>query len=288
MRPVDFRNPDDVWYQLQRFKKGFLPAMQDAIPPAVASFLSYLPEKKPRVLVLTREPGSFQRDYLPQITQMLNELGNPREMQVSEFNVEKIVKAQASKPASVAAAHSLPFKNDYFDFIFGQSVLHCGKVDLWAREITRVMKSNSCFFHVQDDAPNPHLLDRSWREPVRVFSAMSEAEHASNTALQAHSMLVSTANRHFDSLKVSNASFTLEGNTSVDSSHKFELFGEHDLNKNNFLDFKLGITAFGTDRKIPKGNKQLKYTAIAFVATEAPIMLMLHYAMVKMNELVKK
>lgn len=155
MRAVDFSNPDDAWQELQRFKRGFLPAMQDAIPPAIASFVSYFPERKPRVLVLTREPGSFERDYLANVIESLDKIGMPRNLKIEDFDVSGIIKAAVNNPSELERAHALPFGKNTFDFVFGQSILHYGKMGSWMREVKRVMKYGGCFLHIHDDAPNP-------------------------------------------------------------------------------------------------------------------------------------
>ena len=287
MRAVDFRNPEDSWHELQRFKRGFLPAMQDAIPPAIASFLSYFPEKKPRVLVLTREPGSFQRDYMPHVIESLEKLGTPREIEVHEFDVSNIVNATIGK-SNLDEAQKLPFGKGAFDFVFGQSILHYGKMGSWIREVKRVMKYNACFLHVHDDAPNPQLIDPKWKVPVLSFDKISDADAPAKTAMEAHSHLISMAAHHADALKVSNASFTFGGSTIVDSSHKMGFFGNHNMDESNLFDFNMGITACATDKKLPVGKKKLDYTAIAFVATKAPLNPMVHHAIDKMEKLAKK
>lgn len=263
----------DVYSQIGRQRRLYGPAYADAYAPLIAGAIDYHTSTNPtkrevRVLVIGGGKGHFSKRTLPAVLESLREIGNQTRVKVIESDITPVIR-HAPRPRVKADLFNLPFADESFDFIIGESVLHTGtpqELDSFAVQAHRILRPGGVLLHMQDavaewwsDQPLNFSKDLPAAEQ-RAQMAASEAAH-----LRLANAIVESARK----ARLSAAHQVQLGIAPLTDGRIIQiakLFAERP--NANTAAFMMGRQCTLTDPSLPPDEKQLLFTGYATLAAK--------------------
>lgn len=270
LHPLRGRPKIEEWHRRYaenaRLKFVLRPAYNKAIGTPLAQIISYMKQPRVRILVLGGGTGVFSRDLLPQIQRILRKQGSHTKIEVVETDpLEIVLDAPPHSHRIRMDADRLSFKNQSFDLVVGQSMLHQTDLRRSIPEIKRVMKTSGFFFNVQDDPPA--FKGSEYRRLLEGGGQVSPTKdmqqrvvESGMRATEAFAQSVVAAATHF---RLSSVVLLTEGRALVSAKTDLGTFSGRDLNEGYGVEYSMGSTGRIKERgNIPNGKKELSYKGI--------------------------
>lgn len=245
-----------------RFKRAFAPAYNAAVAPVLASAVAHINKPVVRVLVVGGGNGTFSRNLLPGVNRLLARAGIQSRLQVVESDLlSQVVRRAPGNHRIAADLERLPFASHQIDLIVGQTMFHHVNAVRAVQEIGRVLSSNGCFIHVQDNLPNPVGGITQSGKAAQVFTGtqgnhMLQARSLMDAEILIKTALATGASRlHMDAEKAT-------GEKLVPYSEKFPSMGGFETAKLRAIDYMMGMVAPGAAKNVPAGKRLLRYTGL--------------------------
>lgn len=261
----------------ERFKQPYLKAVVPYVAAALKLRLGNAP-REVKILVIGGGDGRFSRDVLPVLKSIFKK--SQPDFKVVESDLTFAVKRAKNAYARVVAnAKEMPFADNSFDLIVGESMIHQLEVDGIGQAIEKIkniLKPHGTFIHVQDFSPDPNYwssarLSNSRFSATNSFNDQNVATLFSAMGREAHQNLVLCLNASAQRNGLHFNSIPIEGSSVVDSSLVTAIQGQA-VKRFNRISFDFG-DVLGSEIKLPKGKTELVYRGMVTLTSKHPAVL---------------
>ena len=252
---------ESKWGKLTEFREKVAPAYLKAALPVLLNNVSFVEKRglleqgKLMILVVGGGKGFFSRRVLPGLRRSF---GDRLKIQVTESDLYPVVQhAPKSSHRLMARFEEMPFINNSFDMIVGQSVAHQPGFLENLHELKRVLSKTGVIVHFQDDIPvgtEFHLK----------FDALAKVGMLNPKTLRSlHSEYARRIAEAANRAGMGADAEEIYGEEFIDARGNFKEHAGKDLDKRNHIAYHFGSRVGFHEPGVSKGKKKITYKGIA-------------------------
>ena len=276
---------DEKWERMYRphvaIRQFFKEPYIKAVAPTIAGAVDFTGKSEVKLLVIGGGEGRFSKDLLLEVKKLLKKKKRNVKITVVESDVADAIRNAPGHKVR-ADINALPFADESFDLIIGESMIHQGgpqAIPLAVSQIQRILTQKGAFIHIADFMPDPRDWvtekisgQRSIFDSTKVTHNLTADNLDSYSAISklAHLNVLGFLAKHYQAVGLLSMAAEIHADVRVNATLKRKI-GDVDVSRFNSIKFENGIILHSNEKGITRGMKKLNYSGFLSLASKSSV-----------------